>query len=97
MIDGKKYKIILGTKLKSGDFITYDGASLCGYGIADTEDLHYINEELDVCLNFGNVFNNTVDIDGVVDELINNGSIGGDDIERTRFDIEKEINEFLIN
>lgn len=97
MLDGKKYRVILGTRLKSGDFITYNGPSLCGYGFADDEDLDFINTQLDVCLNWGNAFDNTVDIDGIIAELINNGSIGGDDIERTRLDIQQEISEFLSN
>ena len=95
MLKGKKYQIICGTRLKSGDFITYDGSCLSGYGIADYEDLDFIQNNLDVCLEWGNVFDDTVDIDGIVDELICNGTIGQDDVDETKSDIQKEIEEFF--
>jgi len=93
-----KFKnIVCGTCLKRGDFITYNGRPLCGYGIADIEDLYYIDTELDVCLVFGNVYENTVNIKSVINELIKNGAISKNDIEATKTNIQEKINKFLNN
>lgn len=97
MTKTKKYRIVLGRRIYSGEFIGYDGSSLIGCGVMDEEDLAYINNELDCVIVFGNVFKDNIEniCRDAVDWLIENGAIGLNEKEKQTERYKKEIQTFI--